>query len=155
MIQIETGSASMNDTLVLTLPLDKIREYCASQPIRRLYVFGSAARNELTPESDIDLLVEYEPGAPVGLFAMARQMREFSEICGRDVDLCTPNGLSKYIRDEVIASAKLIYETADYDDDFARVHDLSTATIVVAAQSAIDAKTSYLIQYTCRDPNML
>lgn len=132
----------MSEPFPVTLPVDKIREYCASQPIRRLSVFGSAARNELTPESDIDLLVEYEPDASVGLFAMARQMREFSEICGRDVDLCTPMGLSKYIRDEVIASARFIYERADYDDDFVPVHDLSTAAIEVAARSAIDAQTS-------------
>ncbi len=99
----------MSEMVCVDLPQDRIREYCASQPIRRLSVFGSAARNELTPESDIDLLVEYELDASVGLFAMARQMREFSEICGRDVDLCTPKGLSKYIRDEVIASAQLLY----------------------------------------------
>ncbi len=99
----------MSNKVCVELPEDKIREYCASQPIRRLSVFGSAARNELTPESDIDLLVEYEPDAPVGLFTMAQQMREFSEICGREVDLCTPMGLSTYIRDEVIASAQLLY----------------------------------------------
>lgn len=99
----------MSETVTFDLPLEEIREYCAAQPILRLSVFGSAARNELTPESDIDLLVEYVPGAPVGLFAMARHMREFGEICGREVDLCTPNGLSKYIRDEVIESARLIY----------------------------------------------
>jgi hypothetical protein len=103
------GVTVMSEPFTATLPVDEIREYCASQPIRRLSVFGSAAQNELTPDSDIDLLVEYELGASVGLFAMARQMREFSEICGRDVDLCTPMGLSKYIRDEVIASAQLLY----------------------------------------------
>ena len=101
----------MSENVITDLPLKAIRDYCATQPIQRLSVFGSAARNELMPESDIDLLVEYEPDAPVGLFAMARQMREFSEICGRDVDLCTPMGLSKYIRDEVIARATVIYNS--------------------------------------------
>ena len=99
----------MSEKLASMLPIDEIREYCAEQPIQRLSVFGSAARDELRPESDIDLLVEYEPDASVGYFSMARHMREFVEICGRDVDLCTPNGLSKYIRDEVIESARLIY----------------------------------------------
>ncbi len=99
----------MKELVCVDLPRDKIREYCATQPIRRLFVFGSAARNELTPESDIDLLVEYLPDAKIGLFSMARHMREFTEICGRDVDLCTPGGLSKYIREEVIESAELIY----------------------------------------------
>lgn len=99
----------MTETILAGIPVEEIRAYCAAQPILRLSVFGSAARDELTPESDIDLLVEYVPGASVGLFAIARHMREFGEICGREVDLCTPNGLSKYIRDEVIESARLIY----------------------------------------------
>lgn len=91
------------------LPEDRIREYCARQPIRRLSMFGSAARNELTPESDIDLLVEYEADARVGLFAMSGHRRDLSEIVEREVDLCTPRGISRYIRDEVIAGARLIY----------------------------------------------
>ena len=99
----------MSGTTTIDLPIDKIREYCAGQPIQRLSVFGSAARGELRPDSDIDLLVEYLPEARVGLFAMARHMREFGEICGREVDLCTPNGLSKYIRDEVVECARQIY----------------------------------------------
>ena len=99
----------MSEPLGIDEPLAAIRAYCATQPIQRLSLFGSAARDELTPESDIDLLVEYDPEARVGLFAMARHMREFGEICGREVDLCTPNGLSKYIRDEVIECARLIY----------------------------------------------
>lgn len=101
----------MSEATGIELPFEAIRNYCATQPIQRLSVFGSAARDELTPDSDIDLLLEYEPGAPVGLFALARQMRELSEICGRDVDLCTPMGLSKYIRDEVIARATVIYNS--------------------------------------------
>lgn len=99
----------MSELVRVDLPQDRIREYCAKQPIRRLSVFGSAARNELTPESDIDLLVEYLPDAPVGYFSMARHMRELSEIVGRPVDLCTRNGLKDYIRREVDASARLIY----------------------------------------------
>lgn len=73
-------------------------------------MFGSAARNELTPDSDIDLLVEYEPDASVGLFAMGGHLMDLQDIVGRKVDLCTPMGLSKYIRDEVIASARVIYD---------------------------------------------
>ena len=99
----------MSEPIAAMLPVDKIGEYCSTQPIQRLSVFGSAARNELTPESDIDLLVEYLPDASIGLFGLVRHKRELGEICGRDVDLCTPNGLSKYIRDEVIDSARLIY----------------------------------------------
>ena len=99
----------MSDFVCLDLPQDKIREYCASQPIRRLSVFGSAARNELTPESDIDLLVEYEPDASVGLFAMGGHLMDLQDIVGRKVDLVTPKGLCPYIRDEVLDDARVIY----------------------------------------------
>ena len=100
----------MSNARLMDLPLDEIREYCAGQPILRLSVFGSAARGELRPESDIDLLVEYEPGATVGLFAMGGHLTDLSEIVDRRVDLCTPKGLSPYIRDEILESARLIYE---------------------------------------------
>ena len=99
----------MSDVLNTFIPEDKIREYCTGQPIRRLSLFGSAVRNELTPESDIDLLVEYLPDAPVGYFTMAQHMMDFSDIIGRRVDLATPNSLSPYIRQEVLDSAELLY----------------------------------------------
>lgn len=102
----------MSEKTTIDLPVEAIRAYCETQPIQRLSVFGSAVRNELTPESDIDLLVEYEPDAPVGYFSMARHMRQLSEIVGRPVDLCTRNGLKDYIRQEVDASARLIYAQA-------------------------------------------
>ncbi len=99
----------MSEQIVATLPIDKIREYCADQPILRLSVFGSAARDELRPESDIDLLVEYLPDAPVGLFDMGGHWMDFQDILGRKVDLVTPKGLCKCIRDEVLESARVIY----------------------------------------------
>ena len=99
----------MSEFICVGLPQEKIREYCTKQPIQRLSVFGSAARNELTPESDIDLLVEYEPDASVGLFAMGGHLMDFQDIVGRKVDLVTPNGLCKYIRDDVLDEARLIY----------------------------------------------
>ena len=99
----------MNETRTLNLPLDKIREYCASQPIARLSLFGSALRDELRPESDIDLLVEYEPSARVSYFDMGRQMMAFAEIIGHPVGLCTPNSISRYFRQDVMESALPIY----------------------------------------------
>lgn len=100
----------MSESVAIDLPLEAIRAYCETQPIERLSLFGSAVRNELTPESDIDLLVEYLPDAPVGLFAMSGHRLDLIEIIGRNVDIGTPNSLSPYIRDEVLASARLIYE---------------------------------------------
>ena len=103
------GGTVMSKVTTTSLPEDKIREYCTRQPIRQLSLFGSALRNELTPESDIDLLVEYLPEAPVGYFAMAQHMMDLSEIVGRRVDLATPNSLSPYIRQEILDSAELLY----------------------------------------------
>ncbi len=86
-----------------------IRAYCAEQPIERLSRFGSALRGELTPESDMDLLVEYEPDARISLFDMGGHLMDIQDIVGRKVDLVTPKGLCPYIRDEVLDDARLIY----------------------------------------------
>ncbi len=99
----------MDETILKQVTADKIREYCASQPIKRLSVFGSAARNELTPESDIDLLVEYLPDAGVGLFDMGGHLMDLQDILGRKVDLVTKKGLCPYIREEVLYDARQIY----------------------------------------------
>ena len=99
----------MSEVKTIELPLDEIREYCASQPIARLSLFGTSARDELRTDSDVDMLVEYLPDARVGLFALSGHRLDLTEIVGRAVDLSTPKGLSPYIRDEVLESARLIY----------------------------------------------
>jgi len=100
----------VNDAKTVSLPLEDIREYCSRQPILRLSLFGSALRGELTADSDIDLLVEYVPGARIGLLAMSGQEIALSDIIERPVDLRTPQDLSRYFRQEVIDSAQMIYE---------------------------------------------
>ena len=99
----------MSEMVCVDLPQDRIRQYCVGKPIKRLSLFGSAARNDLRSDSDIDLLVEYFPDAPVGYFTMAQHMLDFSEIFGRRVDLATPDSLSPYIRQTVLDSAELLY----------------------------------------------
>ncbi len=99
----------MGELMQFKLPQDRIREYCATQPIQRLSVFGSAAWNELTPESDIDLLVEYLPDASVGLFDMGGHLMDLQDIVGRKVDLVTPKGLRPHIRDDALDDSRLIY----------------------------------------------
>ncbi len=99
----------MSEFVMLDLPLEAIREYCASQPIRRLSVFGSAARNELKPESDVDLLVEYLTDARIGYFELAQQEIDLSELIGSKVDLRTPNELSLIFRQQVVDNARLLY----------------------------------------------
>ena len=105
-----TDFQTMNDSVKLALPLDEIRDYCETQPIARLSVFGSALRNELTPESDIDLLVEYLPSAKIGYFELAQQEIDLGELIGWQVDLRTPKELSRHFRQAVVDSARPIFE---------------------------------------------
>ena len=100
----------MSDTKTIDLPIDKIRQYCETQPIARLSLFGSALRDEMTEESDIDLLVEYLPGARVSYFTLVRHEIDMREIIGWKVDLRTPNELSRFFRQDVLDSARKLYE---------------------------------------------
>ena len=76
--------------------------------VKRVAVFGSVARDEETPESDIDLLVAFE--RPLGLFTLAHLQRELSEKFGRKLDLVTEGALSRYIRPFVEREKRAIYE---------------------------------------------
>ncbi len=95
--------------MTLALPIDEIREYCASQPIRRLSVFGSALHGGMSSDSDIDLLAEYKAGARVGLEFFQHTV-DLSRIIGREVDLRTPEDLSRYFRETVCREARPIFE---------------------------------------------
>ena len=73
--------------------------------IKALYVFGSVARGEDRPDSDVDILVDFEPDAHVGLFTFARLQRRLSQILGRPVDLVTPDALHPALKDRVLEEA--------------------------------------------------
>jgi len=96
----------------LNIPKEKIAEFCKRNRIRKLSVFGSAVRDDFSPESDIDVLVEFEPDARVGLIRLAGLEIELGEILGRKVDLNTPGFLSKYFRDKVLSEAIVHYDEA-------------------------------------------
>lgn len=100
---------SLIQRTTVDLPLAAIREYCASQPIRRLSVYGSALHGDMHSDSDVDLLVEYMVEAQVGL-EFFRHMVDLSQIVGRNVDLRTPEDLSRYFRQAVCREAKPIFE---------------------------------------------
>jgi uncharacterized protein len=85
-------------------------EFCKRNHIRKLSVFGSAIRGQLKPDSDIDLLVEFEQEHTPGLFSIVKMEIELSEALGRKVDLRTLEDLSQYFRDEVVKNAQLQYE---------------------------------------------
>jgi len=95
----------------IQIPRDRIVEFCRRNHIRRLALFGSVLRDDFTPASDVDVLVEFEPGKTPG-FAFFRMQEELSEIIGRRVDLNTPKELSKYFRDEVLSEAEELYVAA-------------------------------------------
>jgi uncharacterized protein len=95
----------------IDVPLDRIEEFCRRHHIRRLALFGSVLRDDFTADSDVDILVEFEPGKTPG-FAFFSMEEELSGILGRRVDLNTPNSLSKYFREEVLAEAEDLYVQA-------------------------------------------
>lgn len=99
----------------VSIPKDVLAAFCRKLGIKCLSIFGSALREDLGPESDIDLLVEFEPGRIPGLFGIAGMELKLSELFGRDVDLVTRAEVEEsrnYIRRESIhASTEVVYGT--------------------------------------------
>lgn len=95
----------------ISVDRQKIMELCRRHHIRRLAFFGSVLRNDFGPESDVDVLVEFEPGHVPGLAFFSIE-EELSRILGRKVDLSTPGFLSPYFRDQVLAEAEVQYAQA-------------------------------------------
>ena len=85
-----------------------LEDFCRTHHIVRLAVYGSVLHGEARPDSDLDLLVEFEPGHLVGLIRMAGIQLELSRLLGRPVDLRTPGDLSPYFREDVLAEAEVL-----------------------------------------------
>jgi predicted nucleotidyltransferase len=93
-----------------TISQFELEHFCREHGIRRLSLFGSALKGTAGPDSDVDLLVEFEPGRIPGLLALAEMEAELSEaLGGRRVDLRTPNDLSELFRDAVMETAEVQY----------------------------------------------
>ena len=101
----------MSEKVGIPVPHEAIAEFCRRHGIRRLAFFGSVIRDDFTPASDVDVLVEFEPGHTPGLAFFAMQ-RELSKILGRQADLNTAKDLSPYFRQEVLDEAEVLYVTA-------------------------------------------
>lgn len=86
-----------------------LARFCEKHHIRRLSLFGSQLKGTARPDSDIDLLVEFEPDHTPTLFTMAGMEIELTELLGRKVDLRTAGDLSRYFRDEVVRMARVQY----------------------------------------------
>lgn len=93
----------------IDIPKEELTEFCRKHHIRRLALFGSVLREDFQRDSDVDVLVEFDRGCPVGLIRLARIERELSELLGRTVDLNTEGFLSPYFRDEVLKEAEVQY----------------------------------------------
>jgi hypothetical protein len=107
------GRWSETMSVRIEIPREEIAAFCRRHRVRRLAFFGSVLRDDFSPGSDVDVLVEFEPGAGVGLFELYDMEQELARCLGVEkVDLNTPNSLSKYFRDEVLAEAEVQYEQA-------------------------------------------
>ncbi len=99
----------------IEIPIGRVAEFCQRNRIRRLALFGSVLRDDFTPESDVDVLVEFEPGARVG-FAFITVEDELSRILGRRVDMNTFEGVEEsrnwLLRAEILDSAEVVYDQA-------------------------------------------
>jgi hypothetical protein len=89
---------------------DVLADFCRRHRIRKLAFFGSVLRGDFGPSSDIDVLVEFEPGTRVGLIRLASIENELSDLLGRKVDLNTPGCLSPHFREEVLREAEVLHE---------------------------------------------
>lgn len=95
---------------MVTINQERLEELCRRHDIALLRIFGSAARDEESAESDVDFLVEFTTRK--SLLDLVRAERELAELVGRPVDMVTENALSPYLRDRVLQTARVLYERA-------------------------------------------
>jgi len=95
--------------LQIEIDAQSLARFCRRNQIRRLAFFGSVLREDFTPESDVDVLVEFVPAADIGLFEFVDLQHELSELLGRAIDLHTPAGLSHFFRERVLHTAEVVY----------------------------------------------
>jgi hypothetical protein len=94
----------------INVPQEKIADFCRRNHIRKLSLFGSVLRGDFGPDSDVDVLVEFETGHVPGFFRLFDLEKELSSLFdGRKVDLRTPEDLSRHFRNEVVAKAEVQY----------------------------------------------
>ena len=96
----------------LAVPKDKLADFCRRHRIRSLRLFGSVLRDDFGPDSDVDVLVEFEAGHVPGFIGLARMEQELSQLVGRKVDLNTPMSLSVDFREHVLREAEVQYGQA-------------------------------------------
>ncbi len=100
-MDFQIGDSHMDPALLATL--------CQKYGVRELSCFGSTARNQMRPDSDLDILVEFAPDSEIDLIDYAGLMLELTRLAGRSVDLVSKKGLKASIRDSVLSEARLLY----------------------------------------------
>ena len=95
--------------LKIIIPEKKIQEFCHRYQIKRMALFGSVLREDFRPDSDIDVLVVFDPSARITFITLGRMKRELSEIFQRPVDLVPQEGLKPVIREAILSDAKEVY----------------------------------------------
>lgn len=98
-------------TVNIAIPEAELQAWCRRYRVRRLSLFGSVLRADFSSQSDVDVLVEFEPEAAVGFLTLSRMARELSALLGRPVDLVPRNGLKPAIREAVLREEQVLYAT--------------------------------------------
>jgi len=106
-LQFEAGGEEM--PMQITVDHQQIAEFCRKHHIRKLAFFGSVLRNDFRPDSDVDVLVWFQPVHIPGLLRLMAMQHELTDLLGREVDLRTPDELSRLFRDEVVTEAEVQY----------------------------------------------
>lgn len=96
-------------SLRIAVDSDSVAEFCRRNHVRKLAFFGSVLRDDFRPDSDVDVLVEFEPEFRFGLFELIRMQREFSDLIGRESDFRTPEDLGRYMRERVVTESEVQY----------------------------------------------
>jgi predicted nucleotidyltransferase len=88
---------------------EQVADFCRRHHLRKLAFFGSVLRDDFRADSDVDVLIEFEPEYRLGLFELMRIQREFSVLIGREADFRTPEDLGRYMRNRVISESEVQY----------------------------------------------
>ncbi len=102
----------MGKGIIDSLPLEQLADLCRKYRVQELSIFGSALRDDFRPDSDIDLLVEFEPDSHPTLMTLAGMQIELEELLGRDIDLVPKGGLKPLIRQSVLDSSEVLFAAA-------------------------------------------
>jgi predicted nucleotidyltransferase len=99
--------------LAIKIDRTELASFCRKYGVARLSLFGSILRSDYDPSrSDVDVLVEFQPGAHKGLFKLLEMQRQLADLFEKEVDLTTPGSLSEYFRADVLASSQVLYDAA-------------------------------------------